>query len=175
MNAGSLHAFFFRDQPEKESKREEKKRHGVTNLLWVRPVILFLKGILYLSHKWYCVYYLLSLEACETFYDPPLIKAAQPENLVSLKVFFLYISNLCQPQKVSNKVTFLAKQRCSNLQQRKNQLAQKSDVVNFKATTCFFYIPIMLTNALPGVQWIRDMGTWQQALAQQWNLTPALF
>ena len=61
----------------------------------------------------------------------------------------------------------LMEQRCSELQQRKNQLAQRSDVVNFKATTCFFYIPIMLTNALPGVQWIRDMGTWQQALAQQ--------
>ena len=41
-----------------------------------------------------------------TFYYPLLIKAAQPENLPSLKVFFLYISNLCQPQKVSNRVTF---------------------------------------------------------------------
>ena len=59
------------------------------------------------------------------------------------------------------------KQRCSELQQRKNQLAQRSDVVNSKDTTCFSYIPTMLTNALPGAQWIRDMGTWQQALAQQ--------
>ena len=58
----------------------------------------------------------------------------------------------------------LTEQRCSMLQQRKNQLAQRSDV-NSKATTCFSYIPTMLTNALPGVQWIRDMGTWQQALA----------
>ena len=41
-----------------------------------------------------------------TFYDPFLIKAAQPENLFSLEVFFLYISNLCQPQKVLNRVTF---------------------------------------------------------------------
>ena len=41
-----------------------------------------------------------------TFYDPLLIKAAQPENLFSLEVFFLYISNLCQPQKVLNRVTF---------------------------------------------------------------------
>ena len=49
----------------------------------------------------------------------------------------------------------------------KNQLAQRSDVVNSKAATCFSYIPTMLTNALPGAQWIRDMGTWQQALAQQ--------
>ena len=32
--------------------------------------------------------------------------------------------------------------------------------------TCFSYIPTMLTNALPGAQWIRDMGTEQQALAQ---------
>src|SRR5574337_262581 len=41
-----------------------------------------------------------------TFYDSFLIKAAHPENLFSLEVFFLYISNLCQPQKVLNRVTF---------------------------------------------------------------------
>ena len=41
-----------------------------------------------------------------TFYDPFLIKAAQPENLFSLEVFLLYIFNLCQPQKVLNRVTF---------------------------------------------------------------------
>ena len=58
------------------------------------------------------------------------------------------------------------KQRCSELQ-RKNQLAQKSDAVSFKATLVFSYILTTLTNALPGAQWIRDMGTWQQALAQQ--------
>ena len=57
-------------------------------------------------------------------------------------------------------------QRSSELQKRKDQLAQRSDVVNSKAT-CFSYITTMLTKALPGAQWIRDMGTWQQALAQQ--------
>ena len=41
-----------------------------------------------------------------TFYDPLLIKAVQPENLFSLEMFFLYISNLCQPQKVLNKLHF---------------------------------------------------------------------
>ena len=51
------------------------------------------------------------------------------------------------------------KQRCSKLQRRKNQLAQKSDVVSFKATFAFSYILTMLTNILPGEQWIRDMGT----------------
>ena len=61
----------------------------------------------------------------------------------------------------------LIEQRCIKLQQRKNQSAQRSDMVNFKAAACFSYIPTMLTNALPGAQWIRDMGTWQQALAQQ--------
>ena len=99
------------------------------------------------------------MEACETFYDPLLIKAAQPENLFSLEMFFLYISNLRQPQKVLNRVTFLTEQRCSELQQRKNQLAQKSDMVTFKATILFSYIPTMLTKALPGAQRIRDMGT----------------
>ena len=60
-------------------------------------------------------------------------------------------------------------QRCSGLQQqqKKNLLAQRSDVVNTKATSCFSYIPTISNNALPGTQWIRDMGTWQQALAQQ--------
>ena len=53
----------------------------------------------------------------------------------------------------------LMEQRCSELQQRKNQLAQRSYMVNFKATSCFSDIPTMLTNALPGAQWIRDMGT----------------
>ena len=47
-----------------------------------------------------------------TFYDPLLIKAAQPENLFSLEVFFLYISNLLQPQKVSNRVTF-SRSKCA--------------------------------------------------------------
>ena len=55
---------------------------------------------------------------------------------------------------------------CSKLQRRKNQLAQKSDVVSFKATFAFSYILTMLTNVLLGVQWIRDMGSYQQALAQ---------
>ena len=50
---------------------------------------------------------------------------------------------------------------------KKILLAQRSDVVNTKATTYFSYIPTILTNALSGTQWIRDMGTWQQALAQQ--------
>ena len=51
------------------------------------------------------------------------------------------------------------KQKCSKLQQRKNQLAQKSDVVSFKATLVFSYILTTLRNVLPGAQWIRDMGT----------------
>ena len=55
-----------------------------------------------------------------TFYDPLLIKAAQPENLFSLKVSFLYISNLCQPQEMLNRVTFFPRQRCSELQERTN-------------------------------------------------------
>ena len=41
-----------------------------------------------------------------TFYDPFLIQVDQPENLFSLEMFFLYTCNLCQPQKVLNRVTF---------------------------------------------------------------------
>ena len=48
-----------------------------------------------LSHRHYCVHYLLALEACEHF-DPLLIKGAQLENLFPLKCFFfiflIYVS-----------------------------------------------------------------------------------
>ena len=58
-----------------------------------------------------------------TFYDPLLIKAAQPENLFFLEVFFLYISNLCQPQKVLNGVTFSwSKGAVSYNKERTNEL-----------------------------------------------------
>ena len=71
------------------------------------------------------------------------------------------------PASESTKQSYiLTEQRCNGSQQRKNQLAQRSDVVNSKAATCFSYIPTTLTNACPGAQWISDMGTWQQALAQ---------
>ena len=56
-------------------------------------------------------------------------------------------------------VTFLTEQRCSELQQRKNQLAQRSDVVSFKATFVFSYILTMLANVLLGAQCLRYMGT----------------
>ena len=75
-----------------------------------------------------------------TFYDPLLIKAAQPESLFSLEMIFLYIFNLCQHRKVLNRVTFLMEKRCSELQQRKNQLAQRYDMVNSKANACFSFL-----------------------------------
>ena len=46
-------------------------------------------------------------------------------------------------------------QKCSGLQQRKNLLTQRSNVANAKAITCFFYIPTISTNVLPGTQWVR--------------------
>ena len=52
------------------------------------------------------VYISFGLGGLEIFYDPFLIKAAQPENLFSLEVFFLFISNLCQPEKVLIRVKF---------------------------------------------------------------------
>ena len=73
-----------------------------------------------------------------TFYDHFLIKVDQPENLFSLEVFFyffLYTSNLCQPQKVLNRVTFSWSKDEVGYNKKKNLLAQRSDVVNTKATT----------------------------------------
>ena len=63
----------------------------------------------YLSiYKALCVKYIIFWpRGLLTFYDLFLIKVGQPENLFSLKVFLLYFSNLCLPQKVLNKVTFL--------------------------------------------------------------------
>ena len=54
----------------------------------------------------YVMYIIFGPGGLLTFYDPFLIKVDQPENLFSLEVFFLYTSNLCQPQKVLNRVTF---------------------------------------------------------------------
>ena len=104
MNTGSL--YVPRDQPEKESKREnekkEKENQGVTKRLQTRPNSFILKGTFIpvlciegnerwkaiqsqpkhyiyfvfiktrifsanLSHKQYCVHYLLALEACGHF------------------------------------------------------------------------------------------------------------
>ena len=49
-------------------------------------------------YKGLCIMYIIFWPGgLLTFYDPFLIKVDQPENLFSLEVFFLYISNLCQP------------------------------------------------------------------------------
>ena len=53
-----------------------------------------------------------------TFYDPFLIKVDQPENLFSLELFFVYTSNLCQPQKVLNRVTFSWSKGAMNYNQK---------------------------------------------------------
>ena len=58
---------------------------------------------------------------------------------------------------------------------KKELINSRSNVANAKATAYFFYIPIILINALPGTQRIKDMETWQQALAQQLNPLPVLF
>ena len=58
----------------------------------------------YLSYKQesYVVYIIFwAWRPADILWPIFLIKAAQPENLFSLKVFFLYISNLCQPAKQS--------------------------------------------------------------------------
>ena len=65
-----------------------------------------------------------------------LINVDQPEKLFSIEVlFFLYIFNLCQSQKVLNRVTFSWSKDEVGYNKKKNLLAQRSDVVNTKATT----------------------------------------
>ena len=88
-----------------------------------------------------------------------LFKTLFDKGCLTRNLIFLYISNLCQPQKVSNKVTFSRSKGAGSYKKRKNQLYQKSDVVSFKATFVSSYILSMLTNVLPGAWWIRDMGT----------------
>ena len=70
------------------------------------PITLFFKG-LYTFPTNDVVYIIFwPWRPVKHFKTLLLMKAAQPEDLFSLEVFFLYISNPCQPQKVSNKVTF---------------------------------------------------------------------
>ena len=101
-----------------------------------------------------------------TFYDTFLIKAAQPKNLFFFKVLFFFFSLSASESTKQSYILTEQRYSGSQQQQQQNQLAQRPDVVNSKAATCFSYISTMLTNALSGAQWIRDMGTWQQTLAQ---------
>ena len=140
MNTESLYAP--RDQPEKESKRKKKERHGVTKLQWARPVTLFSKGtfIPSLVHrgKWkmqghaesaqtlqqFCPYwsqdfFLHTFPTNDIVYIifwpwrpvdilwPSFDKGCSTRKLIfPWNVFFFYIFNLCQPQKVLNKLYF---------------------------------------------------------------------
>ena len=145
----------------------ESAQHSISFDLYRNQNVFYIPFHLQGSYVMYIIFWPGGLL---TFYDTFLVKVGQPENLFSLKVFFLYFFNLCQPQKVLNKVTFLWSKGAvdyNNNNNKKNLLTQRFNVVNAKATTCFSYIPTILTNALPGTQWIRDMETWQQALAQQ--------
>ena len=51
---------------------------------------------------------------------PSFDKGCSTRKLIFPQSVFLYISNLCQPQKMLNRVTFLTEQRCSELQERTN-------------------------------------------------------
>ena len=62
-----------------------------------------------------------------TFYDPFLIKVGQPENLFSLKVFVLYFSNLCHPQKVLKLHSYGAKVQW---------VTTKKELINSKVLCC---------------------------------------
>ena len=70
-----------------------------------------------------------------TFYDSLLIKATRPKNLFSLEMFFLIFLIYVSLKKYwTSYISHGAKVQWVT---RKNQLAQKSDVVNFKATLVF--------------------------------------
>ena len=58
-------------------------------------------------------------------------------------------------------------QRFSGLQQRKILLTQSLMLLMLRLLLVVFFFSISSLYALPGTQWIRDVGTWQQALAQQ--------
>ena len=70
-----------------------------------------------------------------TFHDPLLIKAAQPENFFPSKCFFFIFLIYVSLRKCQTELTFFTEQRCSELQERTNEL--KSDMVKFKATLVF--------------------------------------
>ena len=96
-----------------------------------------------------------------TFYDPFLIKVGQLKHLLSLEMFFLN-SLACVTLKVQSYIFYGAKIQWVTA--KKELINSKSNVANVKTTTCFFYI---LTICTPGNTMDRDMGIWQQALAQQ--------
>ena len=124
---------YFYTLPYTYMEMKDARSYRVSSFVLIKTRIFFCKP---LPQMMLCILY-SGLGGLWTFYDPLLIKAAQPENLFSLKVSFLFISNLCQPQKMPNRVTFHRVK--VQWVTRKNQLAQKSDVVNFKATLVFLH------------------------------------
>ena len=72
----------------------------------LKPVFFFFSAYLSINKGFMLCTLSSGLGGLLTFYEPFLIKVNQPENLFSLEVFFPYTSNLYQPQKVLNRVTF---------------------------------------------------------------------
>ena len=94
------------DQPEKR-KRERENDTERPSSDEARSAALFSEGAFIPWVTYFQEWKIQSHAESGHFYDLFLIKVGQPENLFSLKVFLLYFSNLCLPQKVLNKVAFL--------------------------------------------------------------------
>ena len=88
---------------------------------------------------------------------PSFDKGFSTRKLIFPWNIFSNISNLCQPQKVLNRVTVSRSKGAVSY--KKEPISSKVWYGSFQGYTCFSYFPTMLTNALPGAQWIRDMGT----------------
>ena len=88
----------------KDQSHAESAQHSISFDLYRNQAVFYIPFHLQGSYVMYIIFWPGGLL---TFYDPFLVKIGQPENLFSLKVFFLYFFNLCHPQKVLNKVIFL--------------------------------------------------------------------
>ena len=167
----------------------KRKRHGVTKLLWARPIYIILLGafIPWVIHtaRWK-MQSQLNIPSVITFIDirflpakvlfsvhhllfqrpvdipwPPFDKgwSARTPEQWFFLKVFLLKFLACVTLKVQSYI--LMEQRFSRLQQRNNLLTQSLTLLMLRLllASSTFWL-----YALPGTQWIRDVRTWQQAL-----------
>ena len=134
-------------------------RWKMQSQLNIPSVITFINIRFLLVRVLFFVHHLLAWRPVDILW-PLFDKGWSARTIISLKVFLLKFL-ACVTLKVQNYI--FMEQRFSGLQQRKNLLTQSLMLM----LKLLFVFSTSWLNALPGTQWIRDVRTWQQALAQQ--------
>ena len=107
----------------KMQSHAESAQHSISFDLYRNQAVFYIPFHLQGSYVMYIIFWPGGLL---TFYDFFLIKVGQPENLFSLKVFFLYFSNLRPPQKI----------KLHSYGEKVQWVTTKKELINSKVLCC---------------------------------------